>query len=184
MHAIKTKAHNFNWRSIKTKSRDNQLLNTKGHLELGKRQRILFIYVRAAIDSHSADVLYQNTSVKVSQFHPQFDDKCLHKLSCSFSVIKSVTFAATTLFSTISSQPRTWTSPHCMLFYGGGGGKEGEKGGGGGYVWVTAEAVYQLPWTWMTEMRWDGRTSKLLLELCTLPSLSSPPLPLPVGSIA
>ena len=162
MYAIKTKPHNFNWRSIKTKSRDIQLLNTKGHSELGKRSENPFhLRKQQPVKSQSTDVFCQNASVKVLQFHPQFDDECLHKAGLQFSIIKSATPATTSLFRTISSQPQTWTSPRCLLFYG-----------GGGRVWVTAEAVYQSPWSQMTEMRWDGWTSKLLLELCTLPSLS------------
>lgn len=105
MYAIKTKPHNFNRRSIKTKSRDIQLLNTMGHSKLGKRLENPF---HLHNNSHSnTDVFCQNASVKVLQFHLEFDDKCVHKVGLHFSIITSVTFAATSLFSTISSQPQT-----------------------------------------------------------------------------
>lgn len=141
----------------------------RGTRSLATDRRILFIAETTAIEIRSTDVFSQNANVKVLQFHPLFDDERLHKVGLQFSIITSVTSAATSLFSTISSQPQTWTSPHCLLFM------EREA------VWVTAEAVYQSQWSWMTEMRWDGWTSKpafgvmhsafplsLFLSLCLL----------------
>lgn len=82
------------------------MLNTKGHWKLGTDRRLLFIYETTAIEIQSADVFSPNANVKVLQFHPSFDER-LHKVTLQFSIITSVTSAATTLFGTISFQPQT-----------------------------------------------------------------------------
>lgn len=63
MQAIKTKPHNFIWRSVETKSRDVQLLNTEGCIKLGKQLQNLF---HLQHKTQSADVFCQHEGPSVS----------------------------------------------------------------------------------------------------------------------
>lgn len=161
MYAIKTKPHNFNWRSIKTKSRDIQLLNTKGHSKLGKQSENPFHLWNNSHWKPEYRCFLPKCQCQVLQFHPQFDDECLHKVRLQFSIITSVTSAAISLFSTISSEPQTWTSPHCLHFM------EREAV----CEWLLRQSINRRGPGWQ---RW-GETAGLqscFWKLCTLPSLS------------
>lgn len=112
MHAIKTKSLNSNGRSIKTKSRNIQLLNTKRHWKLGKRSHNPF---------HLRNNRHWNPECRCSSKMPMSRS---HGFILSLMMkVFVMTSAATSLFSTISCKHQTWTSPYLPTFFYGGGGR-------------------------------------------------------------